>query len=127
MATPWKSAALIDGGLTYGVNNITSIRLLKAWNTADNFATVQTNTIGSATCTSGDMSITAAGLARVLNLPAGKTGTFGETIALGSADLAVAYCSATAHHLVLNITDMAVTQNNPFTFPTLTLTENQPV
>lgn len=124
MAT-WFATAALDAELNHIKTSATSIRLLDTYSPGDNFATVSSNTIGTASITGTDFSgPTASGNNRVLTF-SGKDGT-----ATGNSSVGALHIAITSGSDVLAVTDetsdQPITNGNPIVFPSFTMTANQP-
>lgn len=123
---PWVHSDVQDGILKFIRDNAAKIVLVKAYTPGDSFATVMGNSLGEAAMGAADFALStpAAGVRRLTFN--GKTGQASKTVAAGN-DLVFVFVSANA---VLwqtdETTNMAVTENNPITFPQLVYNVGQP-
>lgn len=123
---PWAHSDVQDNGINHIKNNAAKILLVKAYTPGDSYATVVGNSIAEAAVASGDFTLStpSAGVRRLTF--GGKTAQASKTVAAG-LDLVFVFVTANS---VLWMTDettnMAVTENNPITFPQLVYNVGQP-
>lgn len=122
---PWANSDVLDNGLNHIKANAVKVALVKAYSPGDSLATVNGNVIAEAAVGSGDFTLSSVGANRRLTF-GGKTSSATQTVAAGN-DLYFVFTSASG---VLWATDettnMAVTKDNPITFPSLQYNSGQP-
>lgn len=122
---PWANSDVLDGSLNAIKNSATKILLAKAYAPGDSLATVNANAIAEAAVGAGDFTLSSVGMNRRLTF-GGKTGVATQTVAAGN-DLYFVFVSAGAVVWATDeTTNMAVTKDNPITFPTLQYNTGQP-
>lgn len=133
MAEEWFSKGALAAELQYIIDNAETIHLLKTYAAGQDYATVLSNSIGSATISSGDFSAIIDGTPttsqRMSFTGAGPTDG-ANTLADAGESLWIAIVKTTATSEVLAVTDETSDQviyvGNPLTFPTFYMQANQP-
>ncbi|SEK64705.1 hypothetical protein [Nitrosovibrio tenuis] len=123
----YAHADVLDGGLNAIKNNAIRMLLLKAYSTADGYATVTANAICTVAMISGDYSLSGAdGAARVLTVAA-KSATASASSG-ASPNLHIAFTDNVSKVLWVTdeTSDQVVTSGNTVNFPSLTYTSSQP-
>ncbi|HXR50413.1 MAG TPA: hypothetical protein VN778_05305 [Verrucomicrobiae bacterium] len=120
-------ADVLDGGLNAIKSGAIRMHLLKAYSSADSFATVTSNIVASVVMASGDYTISGAdGAARILTVAA-RSGTASANSG-ATPDLHIAFTDNVSKVLLVTdeTTDQVVTSGNTVNFPSLTYTSAQP-
>lgn len=126
----WAHSDVLDYGLNKALTDADEIRLLKAYTAGDTWATVNSNTIASATVTDADFQITSSGSNRVLTLLNAKSDSSGVLASGATPNLHVAFVNAAATQVLVvtdETTDVEVSAGDTVNFPSgIAYTANQP-
>jgi hypothetical protein len=127
MGTKWVSSNVLDSGLNYIKSNATHMLLIKAYTTADSYATVVGNLLADVTMTSTDYTLANSGANRTLTTAAGKTAVASASSG-ATPNLQFAFTDGSANVIWVTdeTSDQVVTAGNTINFPQLVYTANQP-
>ena len=122
----WTHSDVQDNGLNAVKTNCNQIAIILNCTAGDSYATVVSNILATSSMTSGDFTISnGANSTRVLTSASGKTGT----VSVQGDPSHIAFLDTT-NSKVLVVTQETSSQiayvGNPITFPSITLTSNQP-